>query len=119
MKTFLTQAGSFFGNIAPPPGVNQYGDLDTGLIKFANNLLKLLIIGAGLYTFLNIILAGYDFLSAGGDSKKITQAWSKIWQSILGLVIVASSFVIAAVVGQLIFKDPSAILSPKIYGPGD
>jgi len=119
MKTLLSQAQNFFGNIAPPPGINQYGDLNTGLIKFANNLLKLAIVGAGLYTFLNLILAGYDFLSAGGDTKKVTQAWNKIWQSILGLAIVASSFVIAALVGWLIFKDATAILSPKIYGPND
>jgi len=71
---------------------------------------------AGIYAFFNIIIAGYGFLGAGGDAKKIQQAWDKIWQSALGLVIVAGSFVLAAILGWLIFKDPTAILKPKIYG---
>ncbi len=110
----------FFGNITPPEPISKYGaDIQTGPMKFANNIFKLLIVGAGLYTFLNVILAGYDYLSAGGDPKKVTQAGNKIWQSIIGLVIVAGSLVIATVIGWLIFKDPTAIISPKVYGPND
>jgi hypothetical protein len=55
---------------------------------------------------------------AGGDSKKMTQAWDRIWQSLVGLVIIVASFVIAALVGLLFFGDAGFILSPRIYGPG-
>jgi hypothetical protein len=89
----------------------------SGLISFANNLLKLIIGVAGLFAFFNIIIAGYTFMSAGGDPKKVEQAWAKIWQSLLGLLFVAGSFVLAAIFGWLIFGDASAILVPKIYGP--
>ncbi len=66
----IAQAENFFGNITPPAAIQAYGDLaDKGLVKFANNLLKLLIVGAGIYTFLNIIIAGYEFLGAGGYAK--------------------------------------------------
>lgn len=109
---------TFFGGITPPePFISKYGSYENGLMAFANNILKLVIVVAGLYTFLNIIIAGYGFLSAGGDVKKVEQAWNKIWQSLLGLAFVAGSFVLAAIFGWLIFKDPTAILSPKIYGP--
>ena len=131
MKTLLTKLppeditiapqppdpGAFFGQILQPPGISEYGDFQTGLINFANNILKLLIAGAGLFAFFNIIIAGYTFLSAGGDPKKIEQAWARIWQSLLGLLFVAGSFVLAAIFGWLIFGDPGAILSPAIYGP--
>lgn len=113
----MCKSSSLFGKIAPPPGVAEYGDFQTGMIKFANNLLKLIITGAAIFAFINIIIAGYNFLGAGGDSKKIESAWSKIWQSFLGLLIVAGSFVLAAIFGYLIFGDPGAILSPQIYGP--
>lgn len=117
----MADCDKFFGCITPPPpfqgGPGQYGSYELGLIKFANNILKLLIVGAGIYAFINIIIAGYGFLSAGGDSKKVEAAWNKIWQSLLGLAFVAGSFVLAAIFGWLIFKDPKAILSPKIYGP--
>lgn len=109
----------FFGQISPPPGISSYGDFaqpGKGIMLFANNLLKLVIVGAGIYAFLNFIIAGYDFLGAGGDSKKLEQAWGKIWQSLIGLSFVAGSFVLAAIFGWLIFKDPTAILSPKLYG---
>lgn len=112
---------AFFDTIQPPPGVNQYGDYNdltkTGLMGFANNILKMLIVGAGLFAFINIIIAGYTFLSAGGDSKKVEQAWSRIWMSLLGLLFVAGSFVLAAIFGWLLFKDPTAILAPEIFGP--
>lgn len=119
LTNLLAQASTpFFGNISPPPGVTNYGDVTNGgLIKFANNLLKLLIVGGGLFTFINIILAGLGFISAGGDPKKIEQSINKIWQSILGLVIMAGSFVIAALLGWVLFQDATAILNPRIYGP--
>ena len=106
------------GQVTPPPGVRDYGPLEKGgLINFANNLIKLIIVVAGLYTLLNLILAGYAFMSAGGDSKKIEDAWAKIWQSLVGLLIIAASFLLAALFGWLLFGDVTAILSPKIYGP--
>ena len=109
---------SFFGAITPPePFASKYGSFELGFMKFANNLVKLMIVGAGIYAFINIIIAGYEFLGAGGDPKKIESAWKKIWQSLLGLAIVAGSFVLAAIFGWIIFKDPTAILNPKIYGP--
>ncbi|HUW24587.1 MAG TPA: hypothetical protein VMW04_03060 [Patescibacteria group bacterium] len=108
---------SFFGSIAAPQGVSEYGDFQTGLVKFMNVLLKLLIGAAGLFAFFNIIIAGYSFMGAGGDAKKVEQAWARIWQSLLGLLFVAGSFVLAAIFGWLIFGDARAILVPTIYGP--
>jgi len=92
---------------------------DSILIRlvFLNNILRLLFVVAGLYAFLNFIIASFGFISAGGDSKKISSAWAKIWQSILGLLIIVCSFVLAAIFGQLLFGDETAILNPQIYGP--
>mgnify|MGYP001156267489 CR=1 FL=1 len=88
-----------------------------GLIKFLNNLIRLLIMAGGIYAFLNLILAGYGFLSAGDDPKKMAAAWQKIWQSMLGLLFILGSFVLAAIFGWLLFGDAGAILNPKLYGP--
>jgi len=114
----IVQATNLFGEISPPPGVNQYGEVSSGgLIKFSNNILKLIIVGGGIFTFINFLLAGFGFMTAGGDPKKITQSVDKIWQSVLGLVIMAGSFVAAAIIGWIVFGDVTAILNPKIYGP--
>jgi hydrogenase-4 membrane subunit HyfE len=109
----------FFGTVDPPDPIKRYGATieEQGLVNFANNLLKLVIAGAGIFAFVNIIIAGYSFLGAGGDPKKIEQAWARIWQSLLGLLFVAGSFVLAAIFGWLIFGNAGAIISPKVYGP--
>lgn len=115
----LAQVEEIIGKVTPPPGVADYGGLieKQGLIKFANNLIKLIIVIAGLYAFFNLIIAGYGFMSAGGDPKKVEEAWAKIWQSLIGLLIIAGSFVLAAIFGWMLFGDPGAILQPKITGP--
>jgi hypothetical protein len=109
----------FFGTITLPKTF-KYGVLTReggGLIGFLNNIIRLLIVVGGLWAFLNLILAGYGFLSAGDDPKKMTAAWQKIWQSMMGVLFILGSFVLAAIFGYLLFGDPTAILNPKIYGP--
>lgn len=114
-------ADNIIGPVAPPPGVKKWMDIGSGpvpgLIPFINALIKLLIVFAGLYALLNLIFAGYQFMSAGGDPKNIEKAWSKIWQSLVGLAIVAGAFLLAAIIGYIIFGNAGAILSPKLYGP--
>lgn len=107
-----------FGPVNPPAPIVTYGSLQGGgLVKFLNIILQTLVVIAGLYFLVNLILAGYQFMSAGGDSKNIEAAWGKIWQSIIGLLIVAASFLLAAIFGILIFNDWQAILKPQIFKP--
>lgn len=105
-----------FGTIEPP--ISGYPADPSGLTSLVTNLLRIAFLAAGIWAFLNFIIAGYGFLSASGDPKKITSAWEKIWQSIIGLVIIVASFILAGVVGWLIFGDPLFILKPTIYKPG-
>lgn len=88
-----------------------------GLIFLLNNLLRLIFVIGGLFAFLQIIVAGIQFISAGGDPKQIEGAWNKIWQSIVGLLIMVLSFGLAALFGILLYGDALAILNPKLYGP--
>lgn len=88
-----------------------------GLIIFFTNIIRLIIVAAGIFAFFNFIVAGFQFMTAGGDSKAMVKAWDRIWQSLLGLVLVVGSFALAALFGYLIFGDAGFILSPKIYGP--
>ncbi len=107
-----------FGTITNPMPNNQ-GALgeNGGLIQLLTNILRLVFTAGGIYAFIRIVVAGLKFMNAGGDSKAIQQAWDSIWQSLLGVVIIISSLVVAALIGQLLFGDATAILNPKIYGP--
>ena len=107
-----------FGEIKAPKALERFGDVSSGgLGKFLNLILNTLVVVGGIFALFNFILAGYAFLSAGGDPKKIEGAWAKIWQTVIGLLFVAGSFVLAAIFGWLIFGDPDAILNPKIPTP--
>lgn len=106
-----------FGTIQLPSALSNLGDVDTGLSTLLNIIFGILIIIAGIYAVFNFIIAGYLFISAGGDPKKVADAWAKIWQSILGLVVSAGAFVIAAIISQLIFGDPSTLLNPILPTP--
>jgi len=108
---------SLIGTVAPTQ--TGYGSLTQhGLIDFFTNVLRLVFVIAGLYALVNFIAAGFQFMSAGGDTKAVQQAWNKIMNSLIGLVVVVGSFALAALFSQLIFGNPGYILNPTLYGPG-
>jgi len=117
MKNLLAQSNPF-GSVTLPNGLTKYGT-EPGvafgkLIQFA---LRGLIVVAGLYALFNLVLAGYSFMSAGDDAKKVAGAWAQIYQTILGLAVAAGSFVLAAIFGQLLFGNPLFLLQPSIPLP--
>lgn len=116
-KRLLADASSVIGTVTNPLA-GSYGGVNAGLIPFFTNLLRLMFVGAGIYALVNLILAGFQYMSAGGDTKLLTAAWNRIWQTLLGLVIIVSSFALAVLFGYLIFGDAGYILNPVIYGPG-
>lgn len=114
LSTKVTYAGTVWGPPIPkPPGVENYNSL-TDLLS---NLFRLIIVGAGIFALFNFALAGYDFLSAGDDPKKVQNAWRKIYQSIIGLAVSVSSILIAAIIGEILFDNYLQLLTITVYGP--
>lgn len=103
-----------FGAITPPQTAITGSTPGQAIGKLIQLTIWLLIIGAGIYALFNFIIAGYSFMSAGDDPKKIAGAWAKIWQTALGLAVAAGAFILAAIFGQLIFDNPAFILNPQI-----
>lgn len=110
-------ASDIVGTITNPINQAPVQDSTRGLIPFFTNILRLVFVGAGIFAFLNLIIAGFQYMTAGGDSKALNAAWSRIWQSLFGLVIIVGSFALAALIGAVVFGDPGFILNPKIYSP--
>lgn len=102
-----------FGTINPPNFLKTL-KYDTFFGKLLDRTVKLLVIGAGVYALINLILAGYNFMAAGDDPKKVAAAWSMIYQTIIGLAFAAGAFVLAAIFSQLLFGNPLFLLQPKI-----
>lgn len=104
-----------FGSVTEPSALKNFGGVQGGAIgKLINFIFNSLIVAASVWALLNLILAGYSFISAGDDPKKIEASWAKIWQTLLGLAIAAGAFVLGSIFGQILFGDPKAILAPQI-----
>jgi hypothetical protein len=105
---------TIIGKISPPDALKESPYLTTdgsGLFVLLSNIFKLAGFIAGIFFLVQTMLAGYGYLTASGDQKKAEAAWNKISQSLIGLVIVASAFVIASVVGSVLHIN---ILNPQI-----
>jgi|APSaa5957512622_1039677.scaffolds.fasta_scaffold03106_4 hypothetical protein len=114
-----TTSQQFFGNVAPPTAVKNYGSQDaSGLIFLLNNLVKVAIFVGAAWTLINFIIAGIQYIGSSGKPDLAKTASSKIWISLLGLVIIASSIILAAIIGLIFFGDSTAILNPKLPLPG-
>jgi hypothetical protein len=109
-------AQDLVGSIDNPLAATGYNGLG-GIGLFITNILRVFFVVAGILALFNFITAGFSFMNAGGDSKAVGKAWDKIWQSLLGLVIIVGSFAVASIFGQLIFGRADFILNPQIYGP--
>lgn len=109
---------SIFGNITAPYPAGSYSSDVGGLVIFFMNVVRLIFVIAGLFIFIKIILAGFAYITAGGEPKKLEQAWANIWQSIVGALIMVSAFALSALIGQLLFGDAFFILHPMLYGVG-
>lgn len=107
---------SVFGNIDNP--ISSYGNVDTGLPSFISNVVTIIFVAAGLYSFFNLMIAGFNYITASGDTKKIETALYSINMSLVGLLIMAGAAAITGIVSFVIFGDAGAILSPTITGPG-
>lgn len=99
------------------PLTGGYASVFGGFGLLITNILRLVFIGGGIFALFNFIIAGFQYMNAGGDTKALNSAWDKIWNSLLGLVIIVGSFALSAVVGQLLFGNATFILNPTIVGP--
>jgi len=104
-----------FGEIKPPV-TNAYftGEKGSGIFLLLSNLFKVAGVIAGIFFVVKIIMAGFSYMSASGDEKKTAAAAATIWQSIIGLVIVAGAFVLAGVIGNILGLD---LLNPTLPNP--
>lgn len=103
-------ADDVVGTITVPSGIpseiGKTGDFITAIIRF------FLIIG-GLFTLWQFLSGGLTYITSGGDKTKVQAAGQKITTAITGLIIMAASFVIIAIISQLLFGSFTAILIPK------
>ncbi len=109
----FTPLFGILGEIKAPDGPSKYGQTAQGLFTFLGNLFRLGLVVASIYAIFQFIQAGYLYMS--GDPKKIDQAWNKIYQTMIGLVIISAAFALVGIISYIVGTN---LLNPTIYGPG-
>lgn len=86
----------------------------TGLEGVFSNVLNVAIALGGIALFIMLLVGGFGYITAGGDAKKAAGAQQTITWAILGLVFLASAYLILRLIAQ--FTGVNEILNFKIQG---
>ncbi len=82
--------------------------------KFIGTIIVFITVVAGLYAFLQLILGGFGYITSAGDKGKVSESTNRMLYAIIGLVTIGASFILASIVGKLIFGTQFNILSPSL-----
>jgi hypothetical protein len=94
----------------------QSGQLFVNYFIYIWNVLMLV---GGLVVLLFFVQAAIEWITAGGDSGKITKARDRMLQSTIGLVILVFSFVIVSFISALLFDGTGFnLLNMTFNSPG-
>ena len=61
-----------------------------------------MVMNLGALGFLAMLLvAGFQYITAAGDSKKLSNATGRLWWSVVGLVLIVSAYLLTRVIGTI------------------
>ena len=67
------------------------------------NVIRLMFFIAGLYALVLLLLGGFEWVSSGGDDKKLSAARGKIINAIIGLVVMVAVLTLVILLEQVVF----------------
>ena len=104
-------ASDFIGTVTLPAGIPTQ---TTSVAPFISTIVRFILVIGGLFTLWQFLTGGLGMITGGADKGKITEAQNKITMAITGLIIMAASFLIIGIMGQLLFGNVTAILNPQL-----
>ena len=67
------------------------------------NLIRIIFFIAGLFAIFMLLLGGFEWVSSGGDDKKLSSARGKIINAVIGLVVMVAVMTLVVLIEQVIF----------------
>ena len=101
----------------PGPGQNSSDNAIktvAALAFFISNVIGFLAVVAGILFVFQFMIAGFNWITAGGDKAKLEQTQQKLLNSIIGLVIVLAAYAIVSLIGKVLGFD-ILITDPKKF----
>lgn len=78
------------------------GGNNATLSTLINPIIANVLIISGIIAFGTILVAGFTYISAGGDKTKTAQASQALTYGIIGLVVVIAAFIITKLMGAIL-----------------
>lgn len=104
--------GTIGGGGLGPFGAFKFGSGQSGgtaaLTKVAGTIsaiIGFMTLAAGIWFMFEILFSGYEWISGGGDAKKLQAAQERMTHAFMGLLIVVGAWALIAVTGQFLGYD--------------
>lgn len=82
------------------------------ILNLISSVVGFMTIAACIWFLFQILYSGYEWTSAGGDTKKIADARSRMTHAFMGMVIVVGAWSLLAVTGQ--FFGFNTLVDPNV-----
>lgn len=89
------------GQITPPPQVQALGVGGAGIGRFLGNLVRIIFLFAGIVAIFMILISAFQMITSGGDKEAVAKARGRLTYAIIGLTLLALTFVIINVISRL------------------
>lgn len=71
------------------------GDADTQVFNIIGRIINILLGLLGIVFFVYVLWAGYIWMTAGGDTTKVTKATQMLTQGAIGVIIILAAYAIS------------------------
>ena len=110
---------NFFGTIENPIEDSYGGLFDAnGPLSLLSNIFQAVALAGAFIAVLNMFNAGYKYIYSNGDPGLIEKANTQMIYSLIGILIIISTYMIAALIGWVFFGRADYLFRPEIFGPG-
>ena len=112
--TAISGVSAEIGIIPAPDGIQGvWGRLqDGGPVKFVAAFIAFMVAVAVAFFFIKIILAGIKIITNSKDPAQFYEGMKAIMWGTIGILIIASAYMIVSWVGMQLFGSPESLLEP-------
>lgn len=108
------------GTIQPPPGTQEYITAsgvqqgEVAVLFFISRLINLIMIVAGGWSTVMILLSSYNFITSQGNKDSYQKVRNQLTNAVIGLMLIMITYTITGLISLIIFGDAAFILNPTL-----
>lgn len=99
-----SSSDNIFGKITPPTGLFS-GDPAASAGALLTLGIRLFFIFSGVTALIYMLRGSFDWITSGGEKEKISAAQQRIYNAIVGILLLVAVLAIVATLEKLVFKE--------------